>query len=228
MAKFVVITGTDTGVGKTVVAAGLARALSLSGVRVVAIKPIETGCAGDVSDGEDGVRLAGAAGQHEPACALVRLRTPVTPALAADMEGVELDFDDLVRRVRAFAALADVVLVEGAGGLFAPITWERNALDLVRALEAEPVLVAADRLGTINHTLLSLRALEPRRSMLVLSAPAVADESTGTNAAAIARHARAQGIVEPAAVFELPHVSGVGDAAAHLDTLALLVAGAGS
>jgi dethiobiotin synthetase len=189
------VTGTDTGVGKTYVAAGVAGALAASGARVVAIKPVETGCGERVDSGEDGARLAAATGQREPAAALVRLRTPVAPAVAADLEGVRLDFAVLAQQIAAHASDADVAIVEGAGGLLAPITHERNGLDLARALGAAALVVASDRLGTINHTLLTLRALAGVHVLgVVLSAPAVFDESTGTNAAEIRRHAGHQDV----------------------------------
>src|SRR4051794_395711 len=128
-ARIYFVTGTDTGVGKTVVATGLARALARAGRRVVAVKLVETGCGETVDPSEDGAALALAAGQDEPRAALLRLKVPVTPALAADFEKARIDFDALVERTLALAAEADVAVVEGAGGLFAPITWERNALD---------------------------------------------------------------------------------------------------
>jgi dethiobiotin synthetase len=219
-ARIYFVTGTDTGVGKTVAAAGLARALARLGRRVVAIKLVETGCGEAVDPSEDGHALAAAAGQDEPGAALLRLRTPVTPALAADLESRRIDFDALVERTLELAAGADVAIVEGAGGLYAPITWERNPLDAVRALGASVVVVAADRLGTINHTLLTLKALEGVQvAALVLSAPPSPDESTGTNAEAVVRHANEQGIAVPR-VVALPRVADADEAADALESLA--------
>jgi dethiobiotin synthetase len=163
-------------------------------------------------------KLAEATGQQSPVGALVRLGQPITPALAADEEGVALDFDALVDAIRRAAAGAEIAIVEGAGGLFAPITWERNARDLARALEARVVVVAADRLGTINHTLLTLAALEGVDvAALVLSAPETPDRSTGTNAASIREHARHQSIHVPDTMVDLPRVS---DAADFFESLA--------
>src|SRR5688572_7236834 len=89
---FVVITGTDTGVGKTVVAVGLARALAAAGRAVLAVKPVESGCGEPFArEDEDGVVLALATGQAKPKAALVRLRAPVTPALAAEHEKTPID-----------------------------------------------------------------------------------------------------------------------------------------
>jgi dethiobiotin synthetase len=186
----VVVTGTDTGVGKTWVACAIARALLAAGVRVVAIKPVETGCGTTARAEEDGVRLAEATGQAEPREALIRLAAPLAPVLAAEREGRTIDFDDLLIRIEGYAAGADLVLLEGVGGLLAPITWEWCLVDIAQALDARAVLVASDRSGSVNHALLTLGALELASvpvTDVVITSPEVPDESTGTNDAAIAR-----------------------------------------
>lgn len=186
----VLIVGTDTGVGKTWTGCALARALRRSGRRVVAVKPMETGCSVAPTETEDGVALARATGQTDPSQALVRLRDPVAPPEAADREGRRIDFDEIVVRIRGYAACAEITLVEGAGGLLSPLTWERSAVDLARALDARVLLVAADRLGTISHTSMALKVLELNRFDplgVVLTAPEQPDASTGSNAAAISR-----------------------------------------
>jgi dethiobiotin synthetase len=185
-----VIAGTDTGVGKTRVGCLLARALAETGRRVVAVKPVETGCSGPADETEDGVLLARATGQREPREALLRLCAPVAAPEAAEREGRRIVFAELVSKVQACGAGAEVMLVEGAGGLLSPITWEETIIDCARALEARVLLVAMDRLGTINHALMALRILEQQTietAGIVLSAPAQPDASTGTNARAISR-----------------------------------------
>jgi dethiobiotin synthetase len=184
------VTGTDIGVGKTWVACALARALRNADKRVVAIKPVETGCSGQASKSEDGVRLARATGQSQPAHAILRLPDPVAPVLSSERAGAEIDFDALVLKIERFAEEAEYALIEGAGGLLAPITWEWNMADVARALGASALVVAADRLGTINHTLLTLSALELAgipTAGVVLTTPPNQDPSAGTNAAAISR-----------------------------------------
>lgn len=186
----ILIAGTDIGVGKTWVACALARALREAGKRVVAIKPVETGCSAQVTKGEDGVRLARATGQSQPAHAIIRLTDSMAPVLSSERAGAEIDFDALVLKIERFAESADYAIVEGAGGLLAPVTWEWNMADLARALGAGALVVAADRLGTINHTLLTLSALELAGIAclgVVLTTPEKRDVSTGQNAAAIAR-----------------------------------------
>jgi dethiobiotin synthetase len=186
----IVITGTDIGVGKTWVACALARALRDAGKQVVAIKPVETGCSGQPGKSEDGVRLARATGQHQPAHAIIRLPDPIAPVLSSERAGAEIDFDALVLKIERFAESAEYAIIEGAGGLLAPLTWEWNLADLARVLGARALVVAADRLGTINHTLLTLSALELAGIGcvgVVLTTPEKKDQSTGQNGAAIAR-----------------------------------------
>ncbi len=190
MPSMLVITGTDTGVGKTFVGCALARALCARGVQVLAVKPVETGCPGEPTAAEDGAQLAAATGQRDPVHALVRLAEPLAPAVAADRAGLRLDLEALVQRVHALAVGAELTLVEGAGGLLTPLTWDRDLTDLTRALDARVLVVAADRLGAINQALLVLRVLEGLALPvvgLVLSAPAERDATTGANAAAIVR-----------------------------------------
>jgi dethiobiotin synthetase len=184
------VTGTDIGVGKTRVACALARAFRNAGRSVIAIKPVETGCSGPPGPQEDGVRLARATGQDQPAHAILRLPDPIAPVLASERAGAEIDFDALVLKIERFADAAEFVIIEGAGGLLAPTTWEWNMADVARALGAGALVVAADRLGTINHTLLTLSALELAGiacAGVVLTPPKQRDQSTGQNDSAIAR-----------------------------------------
>ena len=185
------VTGTDIGVGKTWVACALARALGEADKQVVAIKPVETGCSGEASKSEDGVRLARATGQSQPTHAILRLPEPIAPVLSSERAGAEIDFDALVLKIERYIEDVEYALIEGAGGLLAPITWEWNMADVARALGASALVVAADRLGTINHTLLTLSALElagiPCAGVVLTTPGKKKDPSAGSNAAAIAR-----------------------------------------
>jgi dethiobiotin synthetase len=112
------------------------------------------------------------------------------PALAADLEGGILDLDELAAEIESLGGNADVLLLEGVGGLLNPLGWEWTVLDLAQAFQATALVVASDCLGAINHTLLTLSALDLagiRVAGIVLNAPAVSDVSTGANGAAIAR-----------------------------------------
>ncbi|HEY0493125.1 MAG TPA: dethiobiotin synthase [Candidatus Dormibacteraeota bacterium] len=186
----VFITGTDSHVGKTCVGCALARALTQSGKNVIAIKPIETGCSGQATDSEDGVQLARATGQTQPSQAIIRLAEPLAPVIASERSGTDIDFDSLVLKIERYSDKADVLLIEGVGGLLSPITWEWNMADVASSLGAAALVVAVDRLGAINHTLLTLSAIELAGIPcigVVLTKPEEEDRSTGSNAAAIAR-----------------------------------------
>jgi len=200
----ILVTGTDRAVGKTWVACALARALREAGKQVVAIKPVETGCTGQPGKDEDGVRLARATGQSHPAHAIVRLPDPLAPLLASAPMGSEIDFDALVLKIERFAEAAEFAIIEGTGGLLAPVTWEWNMADVARTLGAGALVVARDRLGTINHTLLTLSALELAGIAcigVVLTPPEEAStersETAGANASAIARLSGIERILAP-------------------------------
>jgi len=185
--RFVVVTGTDTNVGKTFVARALARALLHAGQRVIAIKPFESGATGTDSDA---ALLAEATGQPTPRAALVSLRDPLAPAMAAEREGVALDLDAIRARIVELSTDADIVLVEGAGGVLSPLTWTADITTLAHDLDAAVVLVASDRLGTLSATHCAVQVLLDSwllPAAIVLSAPAQPDLSTGLNADALRR-----------------------------------------
>ena len=183
----VCVTGTDTEVGKTLVTAALGAALIAHGRSVVAIKPVESGVALDGA--EDGVVLAQATGQATPLCALTRLGAPVAPPVAADREGVRLEPGQWSEVIAAHARSVDVTLVEGAGGLLSPLTWTKSLRDLAAGWNATAIVVALDKLGTLNHTLMTLELLEASgvRPLGVVLNTVGKDSSTGANAAALKR-----------------------------------------
>jgi dethiobiotin synthetase len=155
------ITGTDTAVGKTVVTVAWARALARRGRRVLACKPLESG--GD----EDARRIAEAAG-HAPVC-LYRFAPPLAPGIAAEESGIEIDFariDETIREA-ARARSAELVLVEGAGGILCPLGGHRTMAELAAQLGLPVLVVARSGLGTINHTVLTVR--EARRRGLAVA-----------------------------------------------------------
>jgi dethiobiotin synthetase len=183
------VTGTDTGVGKTFVACALAGALRARGLRVGVMKPVETGV---VHAPEDAVALRAAAGDPAPLDDVCphRLRAPLAPAVAARLEGVTLDVDRLIALARRRAGEADVLLVEGAGGLLVPVVGRVTWAEIAARLGFPVLIVAANRLGTVNHCALTARAAAAaglRVSGIVLSQPAPeTDESAATNADTIA------------------------------------------
>ena len=157
------VTGTDTGVGKTVLSAALLAAVAASGSRVRAHKPVVTGLEEPAGEWPPDHELLGAlTGMGAEEVAPVRYRPATSPHLAAELAREELEFADLLARARAAMALAGdlgaVIVMEGVGGLLTPLTKGRSVRDLVAEVGL-PVLVAArPGLGTINHTLLTLEA----------------------------------------------------------------------
>ncbi len=155
----VVVTGTDTGVGKTIVTAAIAAAASAAGLRVAVLKPAQTGvCTGEESDVDTVVRLAAPARVRT----LAEYPDPLAPLAAARVAGAAAArLADVLEAVRDTAA--DLVLIEGAGGLLVPIGEEGwTAADLAAALGAPAVVVARAGLGTLNHVALTLEALRHR------------------------------------------------------------------
>lgn len=152
------VTGTDTGVGKTFVAAALIRALRAAGDDAIGFKPAETGIEHGVPS--DSEILREASGLDEPlARPILRLAEPLTPALAAERAGLQFPMALVVERVRALREAGYRVVVEGAGGLLSPMGWDWNVRDLVRSLDLDVVIVARAGLGTLNHVSLTLEAL---------------------------------------------------------------------
>jgi dethiobiotin synthetase len=162
----VFVTGTDTNVGKTYVACALARRAHARGHKVFAFKPVETGCAATAGGylGADQERLAIAAGdwQTGPLRGLYRFPLPAAPLVAAQQAGSAIDLDLVERTAREGTAQngATWLVVEGAGGWRVPITPEADMSTLARRLRLPVVVVARAGLGTINHSLLTLEAVE--------------------------------------------------------------------
>lgn len=164
MARGLFVTGTDTGVGKTVVAAALLRALTLSGRRAVGMKPVSAGLAADGSANPD-VAALGAAGNVD---APLADRNPyafapaMAPHLAAARAGVSIDLAVIAAAYARLAAHSDVVVVEGAGGVLVPVDATHDMLDVAALLRLPVLLVVGMRLGCLNHALLSAAAIRAR------------------------------------------------------------------
>lgn len=157
------VTGTDTGVGKTVASAWLAAAAREAGRSVRYVKPVQTGLAPGASGGDaDFVRAATGVQADE----LLRFAEPLAPAVAAERAGTPIDFGGLFSEVRALADACEELIVEGAGGLLVPLAGDQMMADLAAALDAELIVVARPGLGTLNHTALTLEAAR-RRSLTV-------------------------------------------------------------
>lgn len=159
------ITATDTNVGKTVIAAGLTAALRSLGVNAVYFKAVQSGCPEEnghliATDARLAQSLAGLA---EPLTMLtpVVLKLPLAPAVAAAQAGLTIKLEVIAQAYRALASRYDFLVVEGAGGLYVPLV-DNNflVLDLARWLNLPVLVVARPGLGTINHTVMTVKTLE--------------------------------------------------------------------
>lgn len=165
----VFVTGTDTGVGKTVAACALLRALSARGLRAVGMKPVASGIAAGAACNDDVARLAAAGNVEAP----LETRNPyafapaIAPHLAAREAGVAIDLARIEAAYRDLARRADRVIVEGAGGALAPLDDERDMLDIARIIALPVLLVVGVRLGCLNHALLTALAIRARGLDLV-------------------------------------------------------------
>lgn len=160
------ITGTDTAVGKTLVAAGLVRALSGAGLRVGAMKPVASGCLAT----PDGLRNADAEMLRDE-CAVpfpydqvnpYAFAPPIAPHLAAAEAGVAIDLQTILAAYRAIASRSEAVVVEGVGGWQVPLAGSLGVAELALALGLPVVLVVGLRLGCLNHALLTAESIARR------------------------------------------------------------------
>jgi dethiobiotin synthetase len=164
------VVGTDTGVGKTRIAAAIARCLVRDGHRVGVLKPVATGAVrqGDAWVSEDAALLIDAIGGdvEQERVAPIVFEEPLAPVVAARLRGTPLEQSHVLEAVRAalawWAERADVMVVEGVGGLLCPLAEGTTVADLAIVLDYPLVVVARRGLGTLNHTLLTLEAARRR------------------------------------------------------------------
>ena len=198
MTQTIFITGTSTSVGKTRVGVALIRGLKDRGLKVGVMKPVETGVCRIMKEGEDeecysddASLLKEAAGSKDP----LRLINPycfsraLAPLIAANAEGVTIDLKKIKECYIKLSMDEDITVIEGAGGLLVPLTEDQTMLDLIIYLKAPIVIVAENTLGTINHTLLTVRHAEDKGvkvlGVILNSTTKASDESTPLNKAAL-------------------------------------------
>jgi dethiobiotin synthetase len=196
------VTGTDTGVGKTVIAAALVTVLRRSGVRALGFKPAETGgAAGEEPDSEVLARASGES--HDLARPLLQLAEPLAPAVAAERAGMTLDPDAIEDRITRLRRDGYTLVVEGAGGVMVPLSWGYTVLDLAQACDLDAVVVARAGLGTLNHvamTVMMLRSREiPIRGIVLNGRSATPDLAESTNPASLSR------MLHGIRIVEVPH-----------------------
>ncbi len=161
MKKGFFITGTDTGVGKTVIAAAIIKALQAGGINACGMKPVETGCSrvGGSLYPSDGMFLKKAARMDEGIHSVTpySFENPVAPSLASETEGKSVNLPVIMKKFDALAKKYPAVIVEGVGGLLVPVKRDYFVLDLVKEMGLPLIVVSRPSLGTINHTLLTVK-----------------------------------------------------------------------
>src|SRR3990170_290150 len=174
------ITGTDTGVGKTFVTAGIAVVLKEKGVNVGVMKPVETGCAEKERELEpqDALFLKKAAGVSDELDLInpYRFKACLAPSIASKLEGKNIDLNRIKECYDTLASKHSLMLVEGAGGLLTPINEAYTVADLIKLLNLPIIIIAASRLGMLNHTLLTVRHAQSigiRVAGIILNYPAL-------------------------------------------------------
>jgi dethiobiotin synthetase len=172
MTKTLFITGSDTNVGKTVVTGALAAYLRSKEVKVGVMKPLESGCLsgvrpkgkGKILTKSDSLFLKEMASSTDDLDLIntYAFEAPLAPGVAAELEGVEISFDRILENFHKLSMIHELLLVEGAGGVMAPIARGKLVVDLMEMMEASALIVARAGLGTVNHTLLTISYLEKR------------------------------------------------------------------
>jgi len=181
MKRTIFITGTDTGAGKTVLTALLAQFLRGRSVSVAALKPV---CSGGRADALALHKAFGGAltlDEINP----WHFRAAIAPAPAARLENKSVKLAAVLAHIRATQKKFDVLLVEGAGGLLSPLGENFDSRDVMAALRATPIIVAQNKLGAVNHVLLTLEALPKKfrtRARVVFMSPPEPDAASASNA----------------------------------------------
>jgi dethiobiotin synthetase len=200
------VTGTGTGVGKTVLSAALLAAMSAAGVRVRAHKPVVTGLdeRSETAWPPDHELLASVAGMTPEEVAPLRYGPAVSPHLAAALAGETIDPADLIARAREATIDDGALIVEGVGGLLVPLADGFTVRDLAAALGLPVVIAASPGLGTINHTLLSIESARAAgldvRAVVLTPWPAAPTKMERSNRDTIAR----LGEIEVACLTDVP------------------------
>jgi dethiobiotin synthetase len=159
-AKGFFITGTDTGVGKTIITAALIKLISCPGFRTGGMKPIESGCLqqGDLLVPSDGMFIKTIAHMEENIGQITpyRFKSPLAPLPASEIEGITVDFKKIRKAFADLSEKYDVVIIEGIGGLLVPITKNYFVIDMAKDFNLPLIVVSRPSLGTINHTMLTV------------------------------------------------------------------------
>jgi dethiobiotin synthetase len=198
--RIIFVTGTDTGVGKTIFTGLLVHHLRTAGVHALAMKPFCSGGRGDV-------RLLRGMQDEELSEKEINpfyFPEPVAPLISARKRKRVISLGEVVREIKKIAARCECLLIEGSGGLLVPLGEKFLVIDLIKRLNCEVIVVSRNQLGTINHTLLTVSALKRYRVkniVIALMSTRKKDASTKTNGGMLRE------LLKPIAVFELTFLS---------------------
>lgn len=188
------VTGTDTGVGKSVVSLLLMQLLYAEGYAPFYVKPFQTGCKDPYDRDSDAAFVYGRTRElrnRDPARSVIHcFPNPKAPYFAARDAGREVSLKQVAEAVRQARQSHAPVIVEGAGGLMVPVTFDLTMMDIIESIQCKPLLVACAGLGTINHTLLSAQAME-RRKIQPLGVVLVESSPEHTDTAMVAENMEA-------------------------------------
>jgi dethiobiotin synthetase len=157
------ITGIDTEIGKTVVTGKISAYLNRKGIKTTTMKPVQTGCTGIAEDILTHREIMGVEADSldkEHVTNPVVLKFPASPHLAAELEDSSIDFELIDRSLETLKENFDCVLIEGAGGIYVPLTRNYTSLDFVKEKNFPVIIVSSPRLGSINHTMLTIEILK--------------------------------------------------------------------
>lgn len=156
MSKGILITGTDTDVGKTFVSCLIAKELKESGATVGVMKPAESDCTDDIP--KDSLLLKVASGTNTDIDIInpYRFKEAISPNVAAHREGIEIDIDRIIENYKTISNNHDRVIIEGSGGLMVPFNDKNTIIDLALEFDWSVIIVAASKLGVLNHTFLTV------------------------------------------------------------------------
>lgn len=224
------ITGTDTGVGKTLVAAALAKMLTERGYKVGVMKPAETGVTDPATLGPDAALLKWAARSEQTDAQICpyRLRAPLAPAVAASHEQLRINYSHLVEQAQATIASYEFTIIEGAGGLLVPLAGGLLMADFAQAVQLPLLVVCRPNLGTINHTLLTLFTAKtmalPLAGYLINNMPKekTAAEETVAHSLASLTTAELLGVLDVVEGSEQDKINRLAEQISRLPTLRLL------
>ncbi len=154
--------GTDTGVGKTKGGEILLRGFKELGIKAIPFKPVETGHSG-YDKNSDAYRLSKVSFLSPEEICPFLFKKPLAPVLASQTEGKKIEKEELILLIKEMAKKGDILIVEGAGGVFSPISFEFDWLDVVKSVNGNVVIVIGNKLGAINHAILTENAIIQRK-----------------------------------------------------------------